>query len=205
MEPEKDKAVTETKEPAPPAGTDKDSRGVSWENRAKEMERKYKDLEARVNSMNQPPAKPELPEDKQKRLMEFVDDPDGYLDNYYQKRKFDEELPQAEDWLAKQPHFTNWDHAKAKLREHGINFASPLRAVRTLNEILKAEALEREFSEKKRETAVEKSAPEGSTRTVPVNTKPKRHDLIKQLAAAQRKGDTQTSYRLIAQLEDVRD
>jgi hypothetical protein len=202
MEPEKDKPVTETKEAPPAAATDKDPRGVSWENRAKELERKLQSVEAKMNAAPKPP---ELPEDKQKRLMEFVEDPDGYMDRHYQQRKFNEELPVAEKWLAQQPHFTTWDDAKALISEHGISFHSPSKAVKTVNELLKARALEREFSEKKRVETVEKSSPEGSVRTAPVNGKPKRHDLIKQLAAAQRKGDSQASYRILNQLEDVRE
>jgi hypothetical protein len=196
-----DKPVTP---PAPAAGSDKDERGVDWKNRAMEYERKLKDLETKVTAMQPPPA-PVVPPDTQKELEHFVADPQGYLENHYQRRRFQEELPKAEKWLSEQAHFPGWDRAKEVIRNHGIDFSDPHRGARTVNEILKAEALEREFNEKKREKDVTKSGPEGGSRSAPVENKTTRRDLIKQLAAAQRKGDLNESMRLIDKLEDVRE
>lgn len=196
-----DKPVTAAPAAAENKDSVKDERGVDWKNRAMEYERKYKELEAKV------PAKeptPQLPEDKQKRLMEFVEDPDGYLDRHYQERKFREELPVAEDWLSKQPHFSGWDRVKDLVKEHQIG-GSPMRAARTVSELLKAEALEREFSDKKRTETISKSSPDTVSRTTTVDNKTTRRDLIKQLAKAQAKGDMQESARLLDKLEDVRD
>src|SRR3990167_1973126 len=140
MEPEvKDKPVND--KAAPASADEKDSRGVPWENRAKELERKLKDVEARLAAAPAAPQPAPVPEDKQKRLMEFVEDPDGYMDRHYQQRKFNEELPQAEKWLSMQAHFTNWDDAKAVIHEHRINFQNPMLGARTVNELLKARAL----------------------------------------------------------------
>lgn len=192
---------------APAAASDKDERGVSWENRAKEYERKMKELETKVNQMSAPkePAAPPVPEDTQKILGDFVQDPARFLDNHYQARKFQEELPKAEKWLSEQPHFQDWEKAKVLIREHRIDFTDPHRGARTVSDLMKKEALEREFSEKKREDTVNKSGPDGGSRSKPVESKTTRRDLIKQLQVAQKRGDLQESTRLLGALEDVRD
>ncbi len=189
---------------APAAASEKDERGVSWENRAKEYERKMKELETKVNQMAAP-KEPAVPEDTQKLLGDFVSDPAKFLDNHYQQRRYQEDLPKAEKWLSEQPHFQDWEKAKALIREHRIDFSDPIRGARTVSDLMKKESLEREFSEKKRETTVNKSGPDGGSRSTPVATKTTRRDLIKQLQKAQAKGDLQESTRILGALEDVRD
>lgn len=205
MEPEvKDTAVkTEGTQPVP----EKDNRGVSWENRAKEMERKYAELHAKVEAMNQPKPNPDDPaKQKERVIMEFVEDPHGFVDREIQKRKHSEELPEAESWLRSQPHYASTDDARIGeiIRENQLLHPSPKMRAKAAYNILKAEKLEREFADKKRESDVTKSSPDGSARSAPVKTEVTRRDLIKQLDLAQRRGDSNESYRILSKLEDVR-
>jgi hypothetical protein len=206
-----DKSVTAE---AAPAAAKTDDRGVSWENRAKEYERKLKETETRLKAIESAEqekaraaeaARASLPEEKQKMIAEFVEDPTAFLDRYHQKRKFDEDLPAAEEQIKKSPYFTDWDHVGGLIRDHRVNMQEPVRGAKTVLELLKAQALEREFAEKKREASVERSSGEGSGRAVPAAAKgPTRKELLKELASAERKGDKARAAILVSQLEDVR-
>lgn len=188
-----------------------DDKGVSWENRAKEMERKLKAAEARANELAQKveTTKPQPSVDERKaaverRLMEFVEDPDNYLERHYQERKFRDELPEAEQWLRTQEGYSPEDDSRigAIIQEHGLNQPSPKLRAKAAWKILKAEKLEREFSDKKREDRVSKSAPDGNGRSTPTNSgKPSRADLLKDLRKSR---NAQEQAAILGKLEDTR-
>ncbi len=204
--PEQNPPVTDGA-PAAPAKTDVDAKGVSWENRAKEMERKYRDLEAKVNA---PAPQPESRDDRAKGneqlLQDFVANPVEVMDRHYQMRKFQDELPVAENWLKTQDYFSPEDQDRLGqiIRENGFTQPSPMARARAAYAILKGEKLEREFSDKKREDKISKTAPDSGGKTAPVDGKPNRNDVLKLLAKAQAKRDHHESARLLGVLEDTR-
>ena len=202
------------KDGATPANVTADEKGVPWENRAKEMERKHgeaikriQELEARVSQPATEPAAEEVAEAKKQKIAEFVEDPDAYIDRKVQEREFKRRLPEAISWLKSQSGFGEGDDVVVDrvIHENGLVHPDPMLRAKAAWGILKAERLEREFSEGQRRDRISSSMPEGSGRSVQKQDAPKRADLISQLKTAQKQGDHQGTLRLLSQLEDVRE
>lgn len=210
MDPKVDeKPVTDPK--ADPAKPETDPRGVPWENRAKELERKLNAAVAEIETLKNP-AKPSSVDDRQKEkeriIMEFVEDPQGFISREHQRLKFQEELPQAESWLKSQPNFSEADTQRLGeiIRENGIMAPSPMLRARAAYKILAAEKIEREFQDKQRQEKVKSTSPDAPQRSAnTVDNKPKKAELVEQLRKAQIKGDMNESTRLILALEKVRE
>jgi len=202
---------------------DKDDKGVPWENRAKEFERKHAELlkenEALKAQIDAAPmesggeddgdGKTDQEETK-KKLLEFVSDPDSYIESILLSRQAKRELPQAVAWLKEQSGYTPDDNARIAqvISEYGINHPSPLVRAKAAWQFIRSERLEKEAADKaadgKREKDASKTMPEGVGKSQAKGTGPKRADLLKQLAAAENRGDWQQSSELINLLEDVR-
>ena len=205
------------KSATPPAAVT-DDKGVPWENRAKEFERKLSDAQARLQELETRRSEPapapadeeKAAEMKKQKILEFVEDPEGYIERRLVEREWRREEPQAVDWLKTQG-MTDEDKPRISqiIKEHGISAPSPMARAKAAWKILRSETLEKEFSSKeadrKREDSVTRSMPDGSSRSTPTKTGPKRAELVAQLRDASRSGDMQKEIQLINLLEDVRE
>jgi len=205
-----------------PAPVTVDDKGVPWENRAKENERKLEAaqkeidaLKARVSSIPEPryeePSPEVIQEEKKKRLMEFVEDPDGYIERQITQKEHRKEVPLAQQWLKTQPQYSPEDDSRIVqiIQERELFNQSPMKRAQTAYEILKAEKLEREFSKYKqdssRETSLGQAMGEGTGRSVKKENAPRRSDLLKELAQAEKAQDYRRAAEIGDMLSDVRE
>lgn len=210
-------AVTDGKD------AEKDHRGVPKKNVDSEWKRKYEELaseteqiRARMSQIEDQGKKAANPEDdteaRRKKIEDFVSDPDAYIEKRVRDREFARELPNAVEWLKSQKDYSHKDEAEIAriIRENGLNHTpSPMARAKSAWKILQAERLSSEFESRKmdmeREEVLKKNGPDGSKRSANVNTSPKRDELIKKLAEAEKKGDMMASARLLDKLEDTRE
>ena len=200
--------------------TDKDEKGVPWKNRAQEFQRKYEETQKELEKVKSAPPETkalEAPnEDEQRekrkaRLYDFVEDPDKYIEGRIAEREIKREMPAAEAWVRSQEGFAVEDeaHIMRIIREHGLNQNSPMLRAKSAWQILKAEKLEREFSQgkadKSREDRVSRTTPDSASRSAATRTGPKRAEIIAQLKQAADAGDSRKQADLLNQLEDVRE
>lgn len=214
-------ADADVKKEGAPSDTEKDEKGVPWENRAKEAQRKYDEAMSRLNDlesrMNQSKAGETSPEETAKqreaRLQEFVSDPDSYIERKITERRLQEEYPRALAWIKEQKGF-NADQDMVQItriiKDYGLETnPSFMSRARAAWDILKAQKLEKEFtdltSDRTREQALGKGRPEGAGKAVPPQTAPKRSEVLAKLHEAQKRGDYMKSAEYISMLEDVRE
>ena len=197
--------------PVPP--TDKDERGVPWEQRAKEYERKFNELRGEVDALK---ARPEpVPEPKvdqeeavKQELVRLAQNPRGYIQEVLTETDFKKELPKAESWIKTQEGYSSSDDSEIArvIKEHHINSPSPMVRAQTAWKLLQSEKLSKELaslrSNQERESG-QRSAPDNSGRSAQTQT-PKRSELLAKLRDAERRGDNHASAALLDQLEDAR-
>jgi len=203
--------------------TEVDAKGVPLENRIKEMERKLQDkydkelaalkqeqeaFKASLNAQDEP-----KPEDAAKEeLLRFVKSPKDYIRGTLSETRFQDEIPQAENWLRSQKGYSKDDDDKIVqiIRERKLNnpYMSPRERAETAWEILESRKLrEKQTSQtddERREASIRKTSTEEGGRSTSVKTGPTRADLIKKLAEAESKGDLDKAIQLTSLLEDVR-
>lgn len=189
-----------------------DAKGVPWENRAKEFERKYEEMRSKNEEFEARMARLESPkvdathEDQaavgREKLQEFVSDPDAYLERRLLEREFQREIPQAESWLRTQPDFSKEDESRVAqiIRENGLSQPSPMLRAKAAYKLLKAEKLERDFVDRTRQNQAQGAMLEGTGRSTPKQDGPTRDELLKQLAKADNEGDFMKSALLVTQL-----
>jgi len=200
---------------------EKDERGVSWENRAKEYERKLEEtrremeeLKARIpgNGTNgQDSRQEDSAEAKKNKILDFVNDPDAYIEQQVRLREAKRELPQAAQWLRSQDGFKSEDEQRiaAVIQEYGLIDPSPMVRAKAAWRILQGEKLEKELaagrSGKAREESIMRASPDGTARTSPSKQQKSRKELLVMLRDAEQKGDFQESARVVDLLEDARE
>lgn len=189
-----------------------DAKGVPWENRAKEFERKYEeqrlefeDMKARMANLETPvreTSKEDEAAEGREKLQQLVKDPDAYIERRLMERELQRELPAAESWVRSQPDFMKEDEIRLAqiIKEHGLSQPSPMLRAKSAYRILKAEKLEREFVDKTRQSNVQGAMLEGSGRAAPKKDGPSRNDLLNQLRDAEKSGDILRSAMLVTQL-----
>lgn len=173
-----------------------DERGVPYQNRIRELERKLKEAEERLRLSEEPESDPE-PEKApsggfSNDLNELVRNPKEYIQKALAEQRFQEEIPEAQKWLNAQTGYTSADDAELVriMRESGLQTSSlfPLKRAQTAWRILKAERLEQEKNTSKnddvRTSKIRSTSPEGSGRVVPVKTGPSREEAMKNLEQA---------------------
>lgn len=197
----------------PTAETGKDERGVPWEQRAKEFERKFNEAKAEAETLKASRVeepKVETQEELRKRLEDFATDPDGYIERVYEGRKRKEEFSNVIPFLKSQEGYTSEDNVRLVQieKDYDLQSSSPLARARAAWDILQKEKLAVEVGKLRSNSGREaelKSGPEGSGRSAPQSNTPKRAELLAQLAISEKKGDLQSSAKLVDMLSDVRE
>ena len=122
-----------------------DERGVEWKNVAMEEKRKRETMEDRIERLEQsqspyvPPQQqmPQQPKVDQSKVVEkFAGNIDGYLDNYYDKRRHKERVDDAISYVTSKG--LTVKEVDRIAYEYGISSADPMKMVKSVERILKA-------------------------------------------------------------------
>ena len=203
---------------------DVDEKGVPWQNRLKELERKFQDkyekelAETRrelneIKSSRQTRTEEPKPEDQAKNdLMEFVKNPKGYVQNAWREAEFQREIPAAENWIRQQKGYSPDQEARIMqiIAENKLNtpFHTPMERARTAWNLLEAEMIRKKLTEKTdeqiREEKAHREALEGSGKSASKEKPVTRNDVLRKLADAEAKGDIDAAIRYTSMLEDIR-
>lgn len=202
-----------------------DEKGVPWSNRVKELERKLTDREREFQELQtwkqnyeaEQVRETQTQPDPKEKLMQFVGNPDGYIESLVEareKKRMDEnyksELTRVRPWLATQKEYKQEDDVRLLEieREYALSHPSPLQRVSKAYDILQKEKALARFNstddDKKREEQIRNNAPEGTGKATSKDRPITRNDLLRKLADAEAKGDLDASIKLISALEDVR-
>jgi hypothetical protein len=130
-----------------------DERGVSWKNVAMEKQRKLEEMEDRIKSIEsrvqaQPPyapypyavapqVAPQQPQpvvNPEERLNKFVANPDEFFETLYQKRRREELMGEANDYLLENG--LNAQEVAQTIMSNGIDMSHPLKAVKRAIKLL---------------------------------------------------------------------
>lgn len=193
-----------------------DEKGVPWENRAKESERKLaeamkrlEDLEAsKTERTDTRVGESELTQEELRRL---VQNPRKYISDLYAEENFRRETPKALEWLKSQEGYEDGDLklVQQTISEYGISDASAMKRAEAAWKIVSRAKLEKQLASLKADGQREREASAGRTegkgKSETKTTTLKRSDLIKQLAEAQRKSDMNETVKIIDLLEDHRE
>ena len=182
-----------------------DSRGVDWENVAREYQRKYEEAQQRQYQ----PAKPEAPSqaqpnqvDPEKEVAEFAKNPKQYLDAYYQRIRYQEKLDSATELLKQNK--MSVAEADTVIAEYGISTADPVKAVKAVMRIKKLSSQPKptkptKDDEQARIQKIKKNTVE--TKSTPAPPRPKMSDaLLEQYKKSGSPKDLEAYYR--QQLEE---
>lgn len=132
---EEDKGVKSDSSTDQNKGSKVDERGVSWENVAREYERKFKEVSERqaqmeqyLASQRQPSAEESAEDVRMKVLQQFATDPDGFVQTQVKRAMYAEQTTKALEWVKSQEGYQpDDDKALASIiREYGLN-APPLK------------------------------------------------------------------------------
>ena len=195
------KEVTEVKEAV-------DETGVPYKNRIKELERKLKEKEEMLASLEieeEPEEKVNTAQLTKQELSRLVEDPKKYISDRYAELKFQEEIPKATAWLGSRKGYTSNDDVEIVrlIREHNLQNSFPMKRAVTSWKLLQQERSESSNVDSERVSRISSTSPEGSGRTVPLKTGPSKQELLKQLELASTKGDFGEEVRLNELLEDM--
>lgn len=207
-----------------------DDKGVPLTNRFKEFERKMdekyaKELEQTRKELDELKSQRQFNQqaptaqqqnnfieknDPKEKLLKFVEDPDAYIEQKVQQREFQRQVPEAEAWLQSQKGYSKDARARveALIFENKLNtpYHTPMERARMAWKLLEAERInnqvESQTDEQRREAVAMASGGEGRGKTVPKDTTNTHNELIKKLAAAEAKGDMDTSIKIMDMLQD---
>lgn len=205
-----------------------DDKGVPLANRFKEFERKMEekyahDLEQTRKELDelknmrqfnsQAPTQTQNfieKNDPKEKLQRFVEDPDAYIEQRVQQRKFQDQVSEAEVWLQSKEGYSKDVRARidALIFENKLNtpYHMPLDRARTAWKLFEAEhnakSLDAQADENRRESTVKSLGGEGKGKNAPKDSVNIHNELIKKLAAAEAKGDMDASIKYMDMLQD---
>lgn len=206
-----------------------DEKGVPLENREKELERlrqikseleqtrqEVAELKVRqAESAKVEPTQEQLDETARDEILKFAKAPKPYLVNeieaYLQTREMKESVTKVVPWLEQQAGYKPEDNARLLEieREYGLAHPNLLERAKTAWNILQKDRLVKELetlkSESRRETTLNQSMSEGSGKSVQQTNKPKRSELLAELAKAEKEHNRDRSNQILGLLEDVKD
>jgi len=194
-----------------------DDKGVPWMNRAKEMERKYgelesrsKELEAKLNGVIGKLAETGVnvldhsdEARKRERLTTFASDPDAFTDSKIEEAMFRLEGREAADWLQAQE---GWKPEYGTeigriIQEEGL-FSRPLKRAKTAWSLLKDSHPDFvRAREEARAKELSRYQVSGPGRSAPVPESQEEQDLLKALKST---GNIMEQSKLIAKLSSAR-
>ena len=197
-----------------------DGKGVPWENRAKEFERKLLETQERLQEMEEASARAEneglnvpkseevLKKEQLDKLNKFVEDPDAYIENKLAKREYERQLSVAREWIQGQSGITEEDKRELIRIERDYSLTGPPSNVaKSAYKILQNEKASKEVQELKaqfaRETSLSQTKTEGSGKSVSdIGKNLKRKDIIDAMSKTQNWMDY---VKYVDMLEDVKE